>query len=73
MKKNRKSGRKKNSAQKSFTVPFDVAILILAGILIFIMFTLAYRSCTKSDNQLEELKVNIEITAPELSPEGELL
>lgn len=69
----KKNGRKKTANQKSFTIPFDVAVLILGGLLIFIMFILGYRSCTKSDNQLEKLKINIESAVLDSRPEGALL
>jgi len=71
--KSQKLNRKKNTTRKSFTIPFDVAILILVSVLIFIMFTIAYRSCSKDDNQLEKLKVNIETKITGFQPEGELL
>jgi len=58
--KPKKPGKKKPANQKSFTIPFDVAVLILGGILIFIMFLLAHRSCTTKDEQIEKMKINFE-------------
>lgn len=52
--------RKKPANKKSFTIPFDVAVLILSGVLIFILIVIANRSCSKNEDQLEEMKINIE-------------
>jgi heme/copper-type cytochrome/quinol oxidase subunit 3 len=62
VKKNTKQFRKKKAAPKSFTIPFDVAVLILSGILIFIIFLLAYRSCSADQEQFEKMKINLELS-----------
>ncbi|MFH1213859.1 MAG: hypothetical protein V1681_07205 [Candidatus Neomarinimicrobiota bacterium] len=61
------SGRKKPANKKSFTIPFDVAVLILCGVLIFILIVIINRSCSKNEDQLEKMKINIEklVLAPQ--------
>jgi|GEM_PF-1994662 len=68
--KSPKTGRKKPAKPKSFTIPFDVAVLILGGILIFIMFLLAHRSCSTKNEQIEQMKINFESAIIDFHQEG---
>lgn len=73
LRKTKKNSRKKPANQKSFTIPFDVAVLILVGILVFIMFLLGYRSCRSDDEQLEKIKINFELATLNSQEEGVVL
>jgi hypothetical protein len=67
------TGKKKPANSKTFSIPFDVVVLILSGILIFIMFLLGYRSCRKDEEQLEKMEIKLNMAELDSFKEGALL
>lgn len=48
--KRRKRSPSRPLKKKGLTIPYDVAVLVLVGILFFIIFTMMYRGC-RSENK----------------------